>query len=150
MKPVRRLQIAVPDFQGVDPIIVFRQATQWLIEHIIYVSTGTLGKGVSAFPRLAPILDRSNEEHAPTTEKVVALLGSMREEVKQLRPPMGDGPMRLNNLTERMQNLDPNDHEGLKDLLEDMTKRFGREEKNTDPWSFEWSPEDDGSKEDED
>ncbi|MDD5026027.1 MAG: hypothetical protein PHH13_01480 [Candidatus Peribacteraceae bacterium] len=132
----RFIEIDVPDFKGEDPIIVFRQASQWLVEQIIAVASGSHQR--DSFPRIAPIIDLEGEKHTTTVDALRAVAEDIRGKVKRLRPPMGDGLDQLHDLMDHMRTIDPNDQRGLYEILGEMDQIFGSKKRDDPPWEKPW------------
>lgn len=138
-------KVQIPDFKGRDPIIVFRQSSEWMVNQIIAVASGSAKE--NSFPRIAPIV-RSEAEHkegdyTTTDAKLQKITRDLRRKVKRLRPPMGEGTFDLESLMGDYFLRDPNDSQGMQNLIGEMMNRFRKREPKNEGGEEGWKSEDD-------
>ena len=126
-KPVStRPTLDAPDFLGGSPSMVFNQAKQWLIDHIIQVASGTTKDG--EFPRLAPLMEiPEGLPYRITTPEIQSIVADLRASVRRIKPPLVESFDGLMDLAERLRRTGPKgggDIDGAIDAFNDIMDAF--------------------------
>ena len=102
VKPVStRPTITAPDFLGGSPSMVFNQAKQWLIDHIIRIASGTTKDG--EFPRIAPLFEiPEGLPYRISDVELRAIVTDIRASVRRIRPPLVESFDHLLDIADRL------------------------------------------------
>jgi hypothetical protein len=118
VKPVSiRPTIKAPDFLGGSPSMVFNQAKQWLIDHIIQVASGTTKDG--EFPRIAPLMEISEGlPYRVSVPELRAIVADIRASVRRIRPPLVESFDSLLDLAEKLKRKGPGGGGNIGDAID--------------------------------
>ncbi len=116
----QRIKIDAPNYSKSTPAKAFRSAMSWMVDHIVYVASGSKKQG--SFPRLAPIIaPYLPAPYAVTVPELDKIVRDLRHHASQLRVPGEDDHGSIANIFAQ---IDPEDPAGsMQNIFEQLTGR---------------------------